>query len=206
MGAGEVDLALGCVNLQAEAGLEEEKDRSGCPRLRRTGHGVEDRTLPRVLWEPAKQLRHTVEVEVQAGLEQPRPYLHSLLYQAVASQALRNQGVVVRSDGASMVAHRVVAAFRGGDRVNAPAREQRRRQERLCYLLGMLGARDASKEALPGVGGLDPAGPLVAVQSQGIRRQLLAPECLLEPLQEFFGGSVTRTMLRDSPVPLFLCH
>jgi nucleotide-binding universal stress UspA family protein len=26
------------------------------------------------------------------------------------------------------------------------------------------------------------------------------------PLREFFGGSVTRTMLRDSPVPLFLCH
>jgi nucleotide-binding universal stress UspA family protein len=26
------------------------------------------------------------------------------------------------------------------------------------------------------------------------------------PLQEFFGGSVTRTMLRDSPVPLFLYH
>ena len=26
------------------------------------------------------------------------------------------------------------------------------------------------------------------------------------PLREFFGGSVTRTMLRDSPVPLFLYH
>jgi nucleotide-binding universal stress UspA family protein len=25
-------------------------------------------------------------------------------------------------------------------------------------------------------------------------------------LQEFFGGSVTRTMLRESPVPLFLYH
>src|SRR5262249_39728978 len=64
VGAGEVDLALGGVHLQAEAGLEEEEDPSGCPRLRRTGHRVEDRTLPRVLWEPAEQLRHTVEVEV----------------------------------------------------------------------------------------------------------------------------------------------
>jgi nucleotide-binding universal stress UspA family protein len=26
------------------------------------------------------------------------------------------------------------------------------------------------------------------------------------PLREFFGGSVTRTMLRASPVPLFLYH
>src|SRR5262249_50280512 len=152
-----------------ETGWEEEKDCAGCPRLRRTGHGVEDRPLSRVLREAAEQLWHTVEVEIQAGLEQPRPNLQGLLHQAVAGQALRNQGVVVRPDRASMVAHWVVAAFRGGNRAHAPAREQRRRQECPCYLPGVLGTRDAGKEALPGVRGLDPAGPLVAVQSQGIR-------------------------------------
>ena len=49
---------------------------------------------------------------------------------------------------------------------------------------GVLGARDAGEEALPGVGRPYAAGPLVAVQSQGVGGQLLAPERLLEPLPQ----------------------
>ena len=53
---------------------------------------------------------------------------------------------------------------------------------RACSGLG-----DAGEEALPGVGGPHPAGPLVAVQGQGVGGQLLAPECLLEPLAQRLG-------------------
>src|SRR6266545_8111227 len=67
----EADLPPRRIDFQAQAGLEEEEDRSRGPGLRRAGHRVAGRTFVRPAVEAAEQLGHPLQVHVQAGVEEP---------------------------------------------------------------------------------------------------------------------------------------
>src|SRR5690349_19170633 len=124
----DVDLPAPAVDAQAEAGLQQHEDGPRRPGLRQAGDRVGDRRRAGGPAEAAEQLRQP-HVEPDGGLEQAAYEPDHALALAVAGQPRRAERSVVRPDRAVVVRHRVEAPLPGGERADAPARVEGRRQE-----------------------------------------------------------------------------
>jgi hypothetical protein len=89
--------------------LKQEEHGGGRPGLRSARNRVQGGSLAWSLREATEQLRHAVQVEVQAGFEHPRPALQRQIPQAIAGEPLGDQTIAVGPDGAVVVGHRIVA-------------------------------------------------------------------------------------------------
>jgi hypothetical protein len=89
--------------------LKQEEHGGGRPGLRSARNRVQGGSLAWSLREATEQLRHAVQVEVQASFEHPRPDLQRQIPQAIAGEPLGDQTIAVGPDGAVVVGHRIVA-------------------------------------------------------------------------------------------------
>ena len=87
---------------------------------------------------------------------------------AIARQAERDQGVVVRPDAAGVVAHRVVARLAGADGADSPSGKQLGLEKAPPHFHGAIGRGDSGEETLARVRSAHPAWSFVAVQRQGV--------------------------------------
>src|SRR6185312_5296151 len=83
-------------------------------------------------------------------------------------------------NGAVVIRQRIVARLPVRDGANSPAVKEIRAQHLVGYACGDFRRSDAGIEALPGVGGADPARDFVAIEGQGIYGKIVAPECLVK--------------------------
>ncbi len=102
------------------------------------------------------------------------------MLQAVVREPERGERVVVRPDRSVVVRHRVVARLAQGDGADPPAGEERLVGQRGGHLAGSLRADQPHRQAVPGIRGAHPALLLCAVQRQGVRGEVFAPERALE--------------------------
>ena len=79
-------------------------------------------------------------------------------------------------------------AFAGGDRANAPAGKDASSINVAQTRSARSGDNDPREQAVPGVRGANPARPLVSIERQRIRLELLAPEGVLELLAQPLGA------------------
>ena len=100
---------------------------------------------------------------------------------AVQLEPHRNDGVVVRPDGAGLIVVRIECAVVGGQGANAPSGPHVRRHQALDHPLCALGRHDAGPQAMTGVGCNAQHLLLVAVERIGIEPKFLIPESLVEP-------------------------
>ena len=75
------------IDLQSETGLKQKKDGSRGPGLWRTGQRIKDGTFAGHLLKTTKQLRHSMEIEMKACLEQTREQFHCLVFETIASES-----------------------------------------------------------------------------------------------------------------------
>ena len=123
-----------------------------------------------------------MEIDKRARIKHAPQHFQSMRLQPIARETMGNQGVVVRPDGAIVVRHGIVARFAVRDRANSPTGERRIADQRVGGAPRPLVADDPGHEAVSRIGGAYSAGPLVAVQRQGIGGEVVAPEGALETL------------------------
>src|SRR5205807_1965671 len=87
----------------------------------------------------------------------------------------------------------------GSDGADAPAREHLGAHERLRHAARALGRGDAAEEALTGIRRPYAAWPLVAVEREGVGRQVVAPELVLEGGAQLFGFVPETVARRSAP-------
>ena len=93
----------------------------------------------------------------------------------------------MRPDRPIVIGHRIVAGFAAGKGAHSPSRKRISRKKCFGGAGRVLGARDFREQAMTGIGRSHPAGPLLAVQRQGVRTLLITPEGLLEPQLQGLG-------------------
>ncbi len=164
------------VDGESQACLQQQEDRGGRPGLGRAGDGVGDRADTGLALEPAEQLGHPVQVEIQSGFKEASEQPRGGPGFAVARETPGDQCVVVGPDRPVMVRKRIVRRFPFGEGANSPAGEQLGVQDGLGDPLAAEGAGDSGEQAMTGVGGSDAARPLGPVQGQRIGAQVFTPE------------------------------
>src|SRR5690242_21683995 len=112
----EVDARVGRFEPDVEADAEQ-RDRRPCrPGLRRAGNWIGRWALRALAREAAEQFRQPAQVEESRGGEQAVEYLQRLALESVCRKSRRDDCIVMRPNGAVVIAHRVEArlAFRHG--------------------------------------------------------------------------------------------
>jgi hypothetical protein len=99
----EHDARVQRVDLEAEAGLEQQEHRAGRPRLRCACDRIVRRPLVRPRPESAEQLRHAPQIEVERGVVEGAEQARALALVAVAGEAHGDQRVVVRPHRAVVI-------------------------------------------------------------------------------------------------------
>src|SRR6478609_12047151 len=183
----QANLAPRGIEFETQCCLKQREGGRARPGLRRASDGIEHRTASPFALKPAEQFGQSPQIHIARGVEQTLEQMSHRMLQAVAGEAERDQGIVVRPDRAVGIGHRVVSRLAPRDGADAPPRE-----ELLAHEIGSNPARtfrtdDAGEQQLAGIGGSDLARMLGAIEGQRVSAKLLAPECLLEAIGEQQG-------------------
>src|SRR5262249_1199520 len=138
------------------------------PGLRAARDGVAHGHAEGAAREAAEELGHAVGGEVLRGVEEPGRDLQGGRVEAVALEAARDEGVVVRPDRAAVVADRGGAGLAAREGADAAAREEVLAEEALGEAGGALGRDDAAEEGVSGVRGDGGDLALLAVEGEAV--------------------------------------
>src|SRR5581483_3035863 len=127
------------------------KRRSRSPGLRRAGDGITGWSVAMSLGETTVEFRQAPTVEVEAGFEKTPQQLSRFRLFAKARETRADDGVIMRPDGAVMVAHRIVAGCMRREGTNAPAAKHIVAHQSGDHLSGFFLWDNAGPEALAGI-------------------------------------------------------
>ena len=99
------------IDLQSKASLQCLKPGTGCPSLWSTGHRIACGTFTRTTMEPTKELRHSMEIKKETGVEESGKNPHGPFFISIGRHAGGNDRIVVRPHRPVMVGHRVIPSF-----------------------------------------------------------------------------------------------
>src|SRR5581483_114920 len=193
------------------------KRRSRSPGLRRAGDGITGWSVAMSLGETTVEFRQAPTVEVEAGFEKTPQQLSRFRLFAKARETRADDGVIMRPDGAVMVAHRIVAGCMRREGTNAPAAKHIVAHQSGDHLSGFFLWDNAGPEALAGIRCHDITGFFGAIERQVKSVFLFPPEmaqeiclergCRLLPAFSLFqpvqaSGEIAHGLIRGEGVAL----
>jgi hypothetical protein len=159
--------AVGHRRVEPEQGAQQQQWAGRCPGLRRARRRIRDRGRELGAVETAEELRQP-SAEEGRRVDEPTGDPLGVLHEPVAHETRCHQGVVVRPDGAVVVAHRVVGSHGRRQRAHAPTGEHLGREQVLGDLRRLVLVDDSGPQAVAHVRGQAVDRTLVAVQAQGV--------------------------------------
>src|SRR5262245_50330448 len=165
---------------QSENRLEQMEDASRRPGLRHVRLRIEDRKCAGPALDAGVELRQPVADEIARRLRDVARHPRRLGGESVAPETERDDAIVVRPHRAALVREGVVGGVRGRQRPDAPAAPQIGLEEAPHDAGGALAARNATPQAMAGVGCDSSDGSLVGIEPERIEAEILAPERRLE--------------------------
>src|ERR1700722_8997423 len=123
--------------------LNHQEQSTARPGLRRACHRIERRSGAAPSAKPAIELGQPPQIHIAGGGEGRFEHLVYMLLEPIARQTKRNERIVMRPDRAIVIRHRIVARLPLGDRSNAPARKEVRRDHRIRDAAGPVRPRNA---------------------------------------------------------------
>ena len=130
---------------------DQTKDRARRPRLGHVRPQVLDREAAGGPRQSREELRQPIRDEPLGGVEHSLRNLGRLRLEPVAPEPARNHRVVVRPDGARVIAERVVSDVLRGECPDSPTRPHVIGQEPADDALCPLGRNDPVRQAVPGI-------------------------------------------------------
>src|SRR5262245_8610162 len=109
--ADDVKPLLECLGDQSERSLDQVRDAASRPGLWMTRHRVPDRDAEFTFIKPCEKFRQLVILEVHGCTNDAHKEPHCLFVETVASEAGGDDGIVVRPDGAEMIAEGIVPSL-----------------------------------------------------------------------------------------------
>ena len=175
------------VRIDAEDGAQQEEHRARGPGLRRARDRVADRLLLLPLAHPAEQFRQPVVPEVARRRVGAGEDLQGFALHPVVRQAHRDDRIVVRPDGAVVVAERVVGGLAAREGPDPPAVESLGAEQSARHLARLGLGNGAGPEQVPHVGGGAAHLLFLAVQRDGVGARPFVPERLVDAPGELDG-------------------
>jgi hypothetical protein len=187
LGDRRIDDETPILGLEPEHRPDEHERGARRPGLRAARGGVRDGEPAELAIEPRERLGKA-ELAERGGLELGKHDPVRLVAEAVAREAERREGVVVRPDRADVVSDRVVPGVGARHRADAPAREHLVGEKLAGHDPGAVLRHDPRPQEMPHVRGhrVDPL--LVTVEpDRVVAAARLRPEVAVESLEQISG-------------------
>src|SRR4030095_1384024 len=128
-----------------------------------------------------------MQIEKDARVHHTSEHHGSRSLEFVPAKSRGDQGVIVRPDRTIVIRHRIVAGLTAGYCANSPSGKG-------CFIgqggrnaLRVFLRRNTREKTMTSIRRSHPAGPLTAVQSEGVCGKLFTPEDFLEPAARALG-------------------
>src|SRR5690349_3229738 len=172
---------------EAQKRRQQERNGSGRPGLRVTRYRIAHRRRELTSREAGKEFRQAVVFEMAGGLYQTVEDLRGFAVKAVATQAGRDDGVIVRPDSSQVIANRIGPTFLCGKRPNTPAAIHVRGSQMTNDRGAPCRIDDASPKRLSWIRTDHRRRAVPTLESDGVKILVGDPKLSIEPCREIIG-------------------